>query len=945
MGLFGDNNPSNRGLIERLRALEVYLRTALNKIEASNSSGGGGSTAETTSIRSLTGTAAGANNLGSFTGNLISDGASIKSALQQIETAIEALQNKSAYYKGSAATFAALPTAGVANGDLSVLTADDGTNLKGLYQRNGGVWVSILPTSAIAFATTAEALAGAVTDKAINPARLKEALDNRITVNKGIERTNTTENVAPTGAEIPSPKAGSIGIVRLSNGVIEVWNYTSAWAKAFKHTPTVVDGNLVNLTRNNATENVAPASGEVASPVNGDTAIVYLNNGKVEFWSHNGTAWSKAFVVDTTSVPDASETVKGKIEIATTAEAAAGTSDNHAITPLKLRQQIASDAEVTAETANKLIDGSKVSKDSGNTNKRDTKVITEKASKDYTDSKLKDRVFAPSNNVTVATAGQPTAAEIKTWNDALGANKHLNAVIYYTGTTTATDNSTHVFHSDKSGNITLLERPASGAITEIAIVSGNATINPQANFVETQVRYTGAAATTFTVNPDTNTPVGAETGRLTVINQASNITGVITIAQGASGITYTGPTTVTRGQSLLIVYNAAGNIATGYLLTNTDTLIFNRQEVSGSPSISTSFVNYLQYTIPKTGRYRIDFTIGANFFHSSDAELGFTAFVTLNASGAFTDKIGPGAGAHQAIDHFQSPQNDRWNPYMTGGTVADLTAGQIIYLRANCGFNTTNRTVVGERTSLVVTQLATTATTTAVGEDLEDVIFKGEITNNQSIPLGMSWGVLKNTYERLIIVGSLSTSGVSEIRPYTEVMDLDNDYLNPYTGAVTGAEWWFKASDEKSTAARIQVPTTDSATSITVNTANSDSPASNRMIMKIIAVKRAKTVINPSAVTVAENTGSKTLVVGNTVIQGGTQAMSSTGVATITLPVTMKDGTYVVQLSTDGDFNSSSDIESPVYIRNRTTTSFQIQPDSNVTGNYVTHWMVFGEKA
>lgn len=62
------------------------------------------------------------------------------------------------------------------------------------------------------------------------------------------------------------------------------------------------DGNHELISRGNATEDVAPTAGEIASPVNGDTADVLLSNGKVEKWAYTGGSWTKAFTIDYTDV-------------------------------------------------------------------------------------------------------------------------------------------------------------------------------------------------------------------------------------------------------------------------------------------------------------------------------------------------------------------------------------------------------------------------------------------------------------------------------------------------------------------------------------------------------------------------------------------------------------------------------------------------------------------
>ena len=114
--------------------------------------------------------------------------------------------------------------------------------------------------------------------------------------NVNILRTDATESVAPTTGEVASPISGDTATIRLSNGLIEFWNYTTAWARLFKIDPVTLDGNNVNVLRTNTTEDVAPTAGEVASPIAGDSAIIKLSNETVEFWNYT-TAWNKIFKV------------------------------------------------------------------------------------------------------------------------------------------------------------------------------------------------------------------------------------------------------------------------------------------------------------------------------------------------------------------------------------------------------------------------------------------------------------------------------------------------------------------------------------------------------------------------------------------------------------------------------------------------------------------------
>ncbi|MGI9302154.1 MAG: hypothetical protein ACR2RB_05520, partial [Gammaproteobacteria bacterium] len=66
---------------------------------------------------------------------------------------------------------------------------------------------------------------------------------------------------------------------------------------------------------------------------------------------------------------------------------------------------------------------------------------------------LEDRVFADSTTVAAAIADSPTDAEIKAFTD---AGPHIDTLVYFTGSDTATDAITHLYHVDGSGTITRL---------------------------------------------------------------------------------------------------------------------------------------------------------------------------------------------------------------------------------------------------------------------------------------------------------------------------------------------------------------------------------------------------------------------------------------------------------------------------------------------------------
>lgn len=75
-------------------------------------------------------------------------------------------------------------------------------------------------------------------------------------------------------------------------------------------------------------------------------------------------------------------------------------------------------------------------------------------------SAAKDREHVPDTALAPASAGMPTAPEVKAWNDAL-TKPHTDTVLFYTADDTPTNAITYVFHSDKDGDITLVEEPAS----------------------------------------------------------------------------------------------------------------------------------------------------------------------------------------------------------------------------------------------------------------------------------------------------------------------------------------------------------------------------------------------------------------------------------------------------------------------------------------------------
>lgn len=59
----------------------------------------------------------------------------------------------------------------------------------------------------------------------------------------------------------------------------------------------VIDGNETPVVRGDAITGTEPTVGEVPSPISGDTASVFLTDGTLEKWVHNGTIWALAYTL------------------------------------------------------------------------------------------------------------------------------------------------------------------------------------------------------------------------------------------------------------------------------------------------------------------------------------------------------------------------------------------------------------------------------------------------------------------------------------------------------------------------------------------------------------------------------------------------------------------------------------------------------------------------
>lgn len=112
---------------------------------------------------------------------------------------------------------------------------------------------------------------------------------------KGKQATLAALNTA-----VPSPVLNEVAYLDDNTGAtgatggVGSWVYWdgSAWV-AFDEAATsaAVDGNHEIIVRADSVTGVAPTTGEIASPANGDSAMVVLTDGTREFWEYT-TSWS-----------------------------------------------------------------------------------------------------------------------------------------------------------------------------------------------------------------------------------------------------------------------------------------------------------------------------------------------------------------------------------------------------------------------------------------------------------------------------------------------------------------------------------------------------------------------------------------------------------------------------------------------------------------------------
>lgn len=202
----------------------------------------------------------------------------------------------------------------------------------------------------------------------------KAYVDNLI-VDEVVENAGALSGAAPTGAQV--------GIDTTTGQVyyVSAGNWTAVPTATIDLNTTVSDE-----TGANGTGTTTPTTPPTPTPDIGDLHIEIYDDVTIYFTA-NATNWTAPTTVELSNsmINAASETVSGIAEIATQAETDAGTDDARIVTPLKLRQQVSTDADVSSATANKLVDTAKVLDEDDLASDSNQRLATQQSIKAYVD--------------------------------------------------------------------------------------------------------------------------------------------------------------------------------------------------------------------------------------------------------------------------------------------------------------------------------------------------------------------------------------------------------------------------------------------------------------------------------------------------------------------------------------------------------------------------------
>ncbi len=98
---------------------------------------------------------------------------------------------------------------------------------------------------------------------------------------------------------VHTPTATQARLARLEDTLTLYYYNGAAWTTIDVDALSGItpDGTDTPIVRGDALTGVAPTAGEAAGPISGDTASVFLTDGVLEKWVHNGTAWALAYTL------------------------------------------------------------------------------------------------------------------------------------------------------------------------------------------------------------------------------------------------------------------------------------------------------------------------------------------------------------------------------------------------------------------------------------------------------------------------------------------------------------------------------------------------------------------------------------------------------------------------------------------------------------------------
>ena len=205
-----------------------------------------------------------------------------------------------------------------------------------------------------------------------------------------------------------------------------------------------------------------------------------------------------------------------------------------------------------------------------------------------------DRVFLDDTTVAPATAGEPTLLEIAT---AKGAS--IDTILFYTGTDTDTDTITYVYHVDKAGVVTLLEKPSVSPVLEAQTLTDAATIVWDASLGENATVTIGATGRTVTIS-------NVEAGKFySLLVNGSNPFELSSVFKKQNGFTFNGYTPSFSGVTHLMFFSPDGvnlyDVTPAYTVSDgangykSGSLIIDNEDGSGNLSSNgtQSFLNLI----------------------------------------------------------------------------------------------------------------------------------------------------------------------------------------------------------------------------------------------------------------------------------------------------------------------------------------------------------------